>query len=218
MRELSLPAQAYLLALNVERHRLPDRQRAGYLVRAAALTDLLTRGRLTDDDGVVSPAAAAPTGDVVLDDVLAQIAEQRPAKWKTWIRRDFRGTLAAVEAQLEAAGIIRVDHTRVLGLFPSVRPTVLDTSLVEKLRARIVEAVCGPKSVHDVSSADAALASLVTAIELNSVVSGRDRRHNRDRLDALASQGGATVPALRKVFRDLRAVRASAASSGGSGG
>ncbi|MFD8495484.1 GPP34 family phosphoprotein [Amycolatopsis sp. NPDC059657] len=217
MRELSLPAQAYLLALNVERHRLPDRQRAGYLIRAAALTDLLTRGRVTDDNGMVAPVAAGATGDVVLDDVLAHIAEHRPAKWKTWIRRDFRGTLAAVEAQLEAAGVIRVDHARVLGLFPSVRPVVLDARLVEKLRARIIEAVRGPKPVHEVTSADAALASLVAAIELKSVISGRDRRENRARLDALASQGGATVPALRKVFRDLRAVRASAASSGGGG-
>lgn len=217
MRELSLPARAFLLALNVERHRLPDRQRAGYLIRAAALTDLLTRGRLIDDNGLVMPGSAGATGDVVLDDVLAQIVSQRPAKWKAWIRRDFRGTLAAVEAQLEAAGIIRVDRTRVLGLFPSTRPAVLDTPLVEILHARITEAVCGPKPVREVTAADAALASLLAAIELTSAITRRERKENQNRLTELASHGGATVPALRKVFRDLRTMRASAVNAGAGG-
>ncbi|WP_272945129.1 hypothetical protein [Nocardia nova] len=33
----SLPADAYLLAYRTDRHRVPGRQRTGYLVRATAL-------------------------------------------------------------------------------------------------------------------------------------------------------------------------------------
>jgi hypothetical protein len=104
MRELSLPAQAYLLACDVEKNRLRDRQRAGYLIRGAALTDLLLRGHLVDNDGVAVAVSGGTAGDEVLAELLGEIARSRPRRWKIWVRMDFRGTLRAVETQLEAAG------------------------------------------------------------------------------------------------------------------
>ncbi|MEU6559807.1 hypothetical protein [Nocardia nova] len=56
----SLPAEAWLPAYRTDRHRVPDRQRTGYLVRATALADLVPRNHIADRDGTV--VAIAPAG------------------------------------------------------------------------------------------------------------------------------------------------------------
>ncbi|OXM44307.1 GOLPH3/VPS74 family protein [Amycolatopsis alba] len=212
MTELSLPAKAYLLACDVGKNKLRDRQRAGLMIRGAALTDLVLRGRVADDDGKVAVPDAGPTGDLVLDEMLAEIAGESPRKWKWWVRKDARGTLEALESQLETAGVIDMKTGRVLGLFPSRNPIVRDPAVVERLRASVDQALRGPSPVSDT---DAALTALAAAVELRGVVSGKDRRRYKDRIEELGERGGDAVPALRKLFRELRAVRASAVSSSG---
>jgi len=212
MTELSLPTKAYLLACDVGKNKLRDRQRAGLMIRGAALTDLVLRGRVADDDGKVAVSGAGPTGDLVLDEMLAEIAGESPRKWKWWVRKDARGTLEALESQLDTAGVIDMKTGRVLGLFPSRNPIVRDTATVERLRASVDQALRGPSPVSD---EDAALTALVAAVELRGVVSGKDRRQYKDRIEELGERGGDAVPALRKLFRELRAVRASAVSSSG---
>jgi hypothetical protein len=214
MTELSLPAKAYLLACDVTHGRLRDRRRASLLVRGAALTDLVLRGRAVDADGRVAVSGAGPTGDLVLDELLAEVTGERPHKWKWWVRKNARGTLESLESQLDAAGVIELRTGRILGLFPSRRPIVREPAVVERLRAMVDQALRGSGPVSDV---DAALTALVAAVELRGVVSGGDRRRYKERIEELTDRGGDAVPALRKLFRELRAVRASAAgSSGGS--
>jgi hypothetical protein len=214
MRELSLPAKVYLLACDLGKNRLRDRKRTGYLVRAAALTELLLRGRLTDDGGVVRAAPGPAVPDLVLDDLLTRVLEGRARKWRSWVRADSGATLSEVERQLDAAGVISLWETEILGLFPSRRPAVLATDEVKRLHALVDDVLRGDRAVAQIPAADAALTSLVAAVELKGVVSGRDRRHYRARLDELEERGGAAVPALRRVFRALRAARASGASAG----
>jgi hypothetical protein len=217
MRELSLPAQAYLLACDVEKNRLRDRQRAGYLIRGAALTDLLLRGHLVDNDGVAVAVSGGPAGDDVLDELLDEISRTRPRRWKSWVRRDFRRALRAVETQLEAARVIRVRTTKILGLFRVYRPTVLDVGGAARLRAVVDNALGGGLDVSQIDPTDAALTALAAAVELRGVVSGRDRRRYRRRIEELQERGGAAIPAVRKVFSELRAARNAAASSDGGG-
>ncbi|WP_409491623.1 GOLPH3/VPS74 family protein [Amycolatopsis sp. cmx-11-12] len=215
MTELSLPAKAYLLACDVGKGKLRDRHRASLLISGAAMTDLALRGRVADADGRVAVSGAGPTGDLLLDELLAEIAGERPRKWKWWVRKDARGTLEAVESQLDAAGVIEMKTGRTLGLFPSRRPIVRDPAVVDRLRALVDQALRGPSPSSDVDASDAALTALVAAVELRDVIPGRDRRQYKDRIEELTDRGGDAVPALRKLFRELRAVRASAASSSG---
>ena len=215
MTELSLPAKAYLLACDVAKGKLRDRRRAGLLISGAALTDLVLRGRVADADGRVAPTGTGPTGDLVLDELLAEIAGETLRKWKWWVRKDARGTLEAVETQLDTAGVIELKTGRTLGLFPSRRPVVRDPAVVERLRALVDQALRGASPVSDVDAGDAALTSLVAAVELRDVVPGRDRRRYKERIEELSERGGDAVPALRKLFKELRAVRASAAASSG---
>ncbi|MEU3627334.1 GPP34 family phosphoprotein [Amycolatopsis coloradensis] len=215
MTELSLPAKAYLLACDVGKGKLRDRHRAGLLVSGAAMTDLALRGRVADEDGRVAVSGAGPTGDLVLDELLTEIAGERPRKWKWWVRKDARGTLEAVESQLDAAGVIEMKTGRTLGLFPSRHPIVRDPAVVDRLRALVDQALRGPAPSSDVDARDAALTALVAAVELRDVIPGRDKRRYKDRIEELTERGGDAVPALRKLFRELRAIRASAASSSG---
>jgi hypothetical protein len=215
MRELSLPAKVYLLACDVDRCRLRDRQRAGYLVCGAALTDLLLRGRLADEGGVVRDVPGSATNDTVLDDLRSRVLEGRPRKWKAWVRADAASTLREVERQLDAAGVISLREGRVLGVFPSRRPTVNSMFELQRLHVLIDDTLRGDGVVSRIDPADAALTALVTAVELKGVVSDRDRRLYRMRIDELEDRGGMAVPALRKVFQGLRAVRASAAAASG---
>ncbi|MBB5856522.1 GPP34 family phosphoprotein [Amycolatopsis umgeniensis] len=212
MTELSLPAKAYLLACDVGKNKLRDRRRAGLLIRGAALTDLVLRGRVADADGRVAVSGAGPTGDLVLDELLTEVAGESPRKWKWWVRKDARGTLEALESQLDTGGVIELETGRTLGLFPSRRPIVRDPAVVDRLRAQVDQALRGPSPVSDV---DAALTSLVAAVELRDVIPGKVRRQYKNRIEELGERGGDAVPALRKLFRELRAVRASAASSSG---
>jgi hypothetical protein len=217
MTELSLPARAYLLACDTARNRLPDRERVALLVRAAALTDLVLRGQVADDGGRPAVTGAGGTGHLVLDDLLAELTAEPHRKWRAWVRRGARGTLHSLEAQLDAAGVIALRTSRVLGLFPRRRPEVREPASAAALRDEVRAAVRGDAPV----SADvAALTSLAAAVELGEVLPRAERRRHRDRLARLEEQAGAAVPALRKVIRELRAARTAAisAASGGGGG
>ncbi len=218
MNELSLPAQAYLLACDVDRERLPDRERVALLVRGAALTDLVLRGLIADADGRPVVRGSGGTGHLVLDDLLAAVAEDPHRRWRSWIRRDARATLRSVEDQLEAAGTLSMRTTRVLGLFPSRRPVVRDLAAVTRLKALVSNAF--ESSVSEVDPGTAALASLAAAAELNTVISSRERRRHRARIAELGERAGVAVPALRKVIGELRAARTASisAASGGGGG
>ncbi|MET8999118.1 GPP34 family phosphoprotein [Amycolatopsis sp. NPDC004169] len=216
MGELSLPARAYLLACDTARDRLPDRERVALLVRAAALTDLVLRGRITDDGGRPVASGAGGTGHLVLDDLLAELAADPHRKWRAWVRRGARETLRSLEEQLDAAGVISLRTSRVLGLFPRRRPEVREPAAAAALRDEVRAAL---RSDAPVSADVAALTALTAAVERAAVLSRGERRRHRDRLAGLEEQAGAAVPALRKVIRELRAARTAriAAASGGGG-
>ncbi|WP_328617668.1 GPP34 family phosphoprotein [Amycolatopsis sp. NBC_00355] len=221
MSALSLPAQAYLLACDTGRDRLPDRQRVALLVRAAALTDLVQRGLVVDGDGRPVVTGAAGTGHLVLDDLLGDLAADPHRKWRAWVRRDARATLQSLETQLDAAGTITLKTSHVLGLFPRRRPVVRDHAEAARLHEVVADALRSVEPASRVDPGAAALTSLAAAVELGTVLSRRDRRHHKARLAELEDVAGAAVPALRKVIRELKAARAaaiSAANSGGSGG
>ncbi|WP_370965845.1 GPP34 family phosphoprotein [Amycolatopsis sp. cg9] len=215
---LSLPARAYLLACDTRRDRLPDRERVALLVRAAALTDLVLRGLVADDDGRPVVTGAGGTGHLVLDDLLVELSADPHRKWRARVRRGARGTLESLEAQLGAAGVITLRTSRVLGLFPRRRPVVRDRAAAAALHDEVASAL---RSTDRVPPGIAALTALAAAVELGAVLPRADRRRHKERIAQLEDQAGAAVPALRKVIREVNAARTaaiSAASGGGGGG
>ncbi|GAA1943206.1 GOLPH3/VPS74 family protein [Amycolatopsis minnesotensis] len=218
--ELSLPGKAYLLALNPKSGRLRDRERSAYAVRAAALTDLVLRGRLGDDGGTPVVRPAGSTGDDVLDEVLGQLVEDRPGSWKGAVRKGSRGTVRTVEAQLEAAGVVEPRRAHVLGVFPVRGERLRDTGAQHRLRSVVDGVLRGGGEVAAIPPSDAALTALAVTARVKGIATAGERRRYSDRLDALGASAGAPAPALRSVLRALDGVRAGIASSanGGSGG
>lgn len=208
----TLPAKLYLLAWDPDRQRLSHRDDLGYLLRGAILADLSLRGCVRDEDGDVRASGTRRTGDRVLDDMLREINEDRPRGWGAWVRRRAGATLIAVEDQLAAAGVVKVDERRVLGLFRRRRATVTEPAA---LRAAVRDAALGNRPVSSVADADAALVALAATGDLRTVLSRRERKDNAERITACTERCGKAAPALRRVLTSVKAARASAAAAGG---
>ena len=202
---LSLPARLYLLAWDTTKLKVTDAAHLPHIVRAGALTELAQRGLLADVDGIVTPTDPdAQTGDPVLDGLLELVEESRPHRWKTWVGLRARVTLDAVRAQLAADGYLRAEKTRVLGVFPSVDYEIDRVAVVDALRAEAREVLEGPVPVEQVPERDAALVALAAGAELRTLLSGKEQRQYKQRIEDLVERSGATTPAMKKAVQEVR--------------
>jgi hypothetical protein len=225
----SLPAQLYLLTYDPERRRMAGRIASGYLglaLRAAALDDLRRQGRITEDERgrvVLGPERSQPVGGVTtLDDpvlarVLGQVeASRKPRSWAHWVGQDTRRTTRLVRDQLEAGRWLRVERDRLLGIFPRTVVTPRDPRLVRALRDDTRRALRGSASLDQAEPGPRRLAALAALGEIRVLVSRREAREHRVRIDRLRDGLGPLGPALRSAVRAQKA--ADAASSAVAGG
>ncbi|MFV2179140.1 GPP34 family phosphoprotein [Actinomadura sp. LOL_016] len=206
----SLPARMFLLAYDLRKKKMTKRGRhLGYLLRAAALTELYLDGRLGDDEKA-RPRPGTPGADPY--GLVAQIAAaNRPRSWQHWVRKDAKAIVGPVRDELVAEGLVRVRERRVLGLFTVEDVTVKDPRVVKTLWGGASSALRGRPVAH-VNSYDAAAIALAAACELSSVLPGADRRRHKRRIEELTARSGPAPRAVRKV---LQAERAAANSDGG---
>ncbi|WP_224058223.1 GOLPH3/VPS74 family protein [Streptomyces kanamyceticus] len=209
----SLPARLFLLAWNTHRGKITGAPDLHLAVRAGALAELAQRGLLFERDRIVTPVVGARIGDTALD-ALAELVEQsRPRTWRGWMTHRSRGTLSAVRDQLIAHGYLRAERGRVLGLFPARRYVLERVGHVEVLQAEALAVLHGKQPVAEVSESDAALVVCAATGKLRTVVTGKDRRRYRDRLDELTERAGGASSELRTLMENLRKALASAVSS-----
>ncbi|WP_037363257.1 GPP34 family phosphoprotein [Amycolatopsis orientalis] len=206
----SLPVRAYFLACAPDGGPISRRSHAALLVRAAAITDLVLRGNLRDQHGHAEPTSAAPTGDLLLDNLLAELRAHSPASWRALLRRGKNDALQSLETQLSAAGLLEEGSSSILRR-KVFRPS--DPARVRDAHAELDHALTAPLS--DVDASTAALAAHAAASGAG--MSRSEARRHADRLKELESLAGPVVPALRKAVAGRRAARI-AAFSGGSGG
>lgn len=202
---LTMPERIYLVTCDPPLGPLDGWTRRGYLVRAAALAELQLAGLVADRGGRVVPVGApgrARNVHPVLAGVLAQVVGSRPRRWKHWVRRDARGTSRAVRDGLEAAGAIRVERRRVLGVIPRDRVTVRDHPGVKELTAGLTRAVTGSAPVDRLPADQVALAAIAVAGRLDAVCTGRQRRQHRQRIGRLIDHAGPAAVALRAVLSE----------------
>ncbi|NKY53268.1 GOLPH3/VPS74 family protein [Nocardia vermiculata] len=204
----SLPAKAYLLAYRTDRRRVRDRHLLGYLVRAAALADLLLRGHIVDVGGAARvTGAGGATGDPVLDDTLTMIRASRPRQWRHWIRKGHLEALRLVQAQLVDAGVLVPEPGRAMGVLPVHRTVVRNRTHRLSLCSAVDGALRVPGDTAAIAPADAVLTALIAAAKLHHVVSREARHHHRSRLDTLASSALPVVRALQVTVRRQRTAR-----------
>ncbi|GAA2747149.1 hypothetical protein GCM10010440_41820 [Kitasatospora cinereorecta] len=208
---------AYLLAFDTRAQSLQDRTRAGYLLRAAALADLAHRGAAAENAaGRVEVASAEPTGDGVLDALLAELAG-RPRTWKSWIRRGREDTLEAAEEQLAALGVMTMPDREPYGPVAPHRTVAMDDPREAlDLQVRIAELVRGHAPVAAASFADATLAALAAHGHLRLVLSRQDRKAHAERITALTDRLADHAPGLARAVAGLNLTMI--AGQGGMGG
>ncbi|MEU6533932.1 GPP34 family phosphoprotein [Streptomyces sp. NPDC046928] len=207
-----LACAMYLLAHDAAAEGPYDRSRTALLVRASAVVDLALRGVLHEDHGTVAVSGPTTTGSPVLDLALRDAAEGHG--WRRLVRGDRLRTLAEVEDQLVRAGILVVTEP---GTRRGARRSRLaDPSAADAVRARVFTALHGNGPVQDVPAADAALLALASAGRVRTVVSRRDRKVFRDRIDACTSRLAAPAPGLERAVRALPTTMV--AAQGGMGG
>ncbi|MFE5191521.1 GPP34 family phosphoprotein [Streptomyces sp. NPDC056628] len=207
-----LACAMYLLAHDEAAEGPYDRSRTALLVRACAVIDLAMRGVLGEDHGTVTVSGAPTAGGPVLDRVLRDAAEGHG--WRRLLRGDRRRTLTEVEDQLAGAGVLLVTEpgTR----WGARRSRLADPSAADAVRARVLAALHGNGPVRDVPAADAALLALASAGRVPTVVSRRDQKVFRDRIDACTSRLAALAPGLERAVRALPTTMV--AAQGGVGG
>jgi hypothetical protein len=203
LQAYSLPGKLYLLGIDIDKERVPDRRKLAYVVRAAALIELGLRGNVADVDGKVQVTNDEGIGDPVLNLVLGEIAMGRDRKWKHWVRYNDRDTLNSVENQLMSAGAITVHERMIL----ADRVHALDPPAIGQLRQRILTTLTGDQQIGTLDPYDVALTALAANGELRTAISSRERRAHKDRITALTRHIGTSAPALRSLVSELRSRR-----------
>ncbi|MGW1344892.1 GOLPH3/VPS74 family protein [Kribbella sp. NPDC002412] len=198
----ALAARLFLLAYDPSTGRLAGRwTRLGRILRAAALADLQLRGNLADDNGRARLTKVADPVDPVLAGVLNDIRRIGPRKWRTWIDRRHGRIVRDVRDELERARLIKVEHYRVLGLFPADRITLRHPLVRRQLLRNATDALRPARLVTRVDLRDAAVVTLAATGDLRTVLTKDQRKRHKDRLAQLAVRVGPVVPALKKALQ-----------------
>jgi hypothetical protein len=178
---------------------------------AAVLMDLALQDRIDTDLTRLMVTDDTPTGDDLLDTVLAEIKSstesQYIAQWLERLSRDWESLRESALDRLVDRGILRKDQKRFLWVFGSRRYPVIDNKQQREAKLRIMAILLGdevpdPRDIALVCAADGC------AI-LESIMSSRELRSVKTRIDqviALDLIGQAMAQEIRK----LRALKISA--------
>jgi hypothetical protein len=183
---VSLAEDLFLLACDeaTGRARIPTT----YLelgLGGALLLDLVLRDRLALVDEHVAVVASARTGDSLLDAALgAVVAGAQRHEPEYWVRHLAKGTRAAVQRRLVAAGVLLADDHKVLGLVAVHHTHQVDDRMEHELVRGLRDVVILDRPA---SRDTAALVSLALAVGLEQHLFPRaDRRAVRQRMREIA--------------------------------
>ena len=177
----------------------------------AALLDLAADGRV-DVAGQGEAVKAGrlvvrddrPTGDPVLDEVLRRIAAGRPRKPETVLPELAKGIRAELLERLTARGILRAEHGKILGIFPTRSWPAVDASHETAVRTGLGEVLVVGRAP---TAREGALIAVLQAIDAVPVVLGDvgvPKRELRRRAKEVAEGGFADV-AVRKAVEAVAA-------------
>ena len=144
---LTMPEELLLLMLDDETGRLTDRAApAGdYALVGAILAELALEERIDTDPPRLRVRNPAPTGDAVLDGVLARIqAEPTPQDSRWWVEnlaQDVEDYRTAYFERLVQKGILKAEEGRFLWLFSERRYPVISDKEEREVKARLMSVI-----------------------------------------------------------------------------
>jgi hypothetical protein len=161
----------------------------------------------------------SPPGDAVLDAALAIVLAHPGKKPPAVIRPLGKHLGQALHERLTAAGVLRAQQARVLGIFPAHRWPAQDTSHEEHLRQQLAGALTG-QTAPDCRTA--ALVALLHALNCeHKVIDPRQYGLSRRQLQARAEQiakGNWASAAVRQVIQEAIVAVTAATSAAAAGG
>jgi len=190
----------------------------------ALLLELALSERVDIEDKRVVVRDPKPTGDPLVDQALAQIADDdKTRKPGQWVTKFAKKTRRQVMDGLVAKGAVRREEDRVMLVFPRTRyPATHGVEPPEETEARqrMVAAVTGTGPVEPRT---AALCALVAATDLDKrVFRDMDRKQVKARLKEIG-QGAWAATAVKKSIEEIQSaitiaiVAASTAGATGGG-
>ena len=162
-------------------------------------------GRLLVVDGT-------PTGDPLLDAALVRLAGRKPRRAKDSLAPLKKHLRTAVLGRLAAAGLLRRQESRVLGIFPVTRWPAVDVMHKSEIRAGVRDVLTTGRNPTD---REAALVSLLSAVDKVPLVVGPTevpRRELRRRAKSIA-QGEFAGEAVRRAIAEMNAAVAGAVTA-----
>lgn len=152
---LTLPEELLLLMLDDRTGRLNEGAgpASNYAIAAALLAELALQGRVDSDPQRMFVADPTPTGDALLDDVLARMRaeplesapggepEAQPHTSRWWIEvlgRDADSYRDQLFSRLVQRGILREEQGRFLWIFPERRYPVVSDKEEREVKARLM--------------------------------------------------------------------------------
>lgn len=225
---LTLPERLLLISIDDQGKPHDPKSSLGPALAGAALTELLLAGQLRNDDDRVVATTAGPTGEALLDEVVAEIrGEKRPRTLKWWVQRlasRHRGRKPVRDRlidQLTERGLLAGGERRVLGLIPVATHRVADPAAAERARAAISEVLLGHQEPDERAAALIALVQVSGLVD--ACVPAAERSEARRRAGQIAA-GNQVGEAVKHVQQEVMAavtaavVASSAAASGAPSG
>ncbi|PHK96247.1 hypothetical protein CR162_02590 [Pseudoroseomonas rhizosphaerae] len=141
---LTMPEEILLLMLDDESGRLTDRAAPSgdHALAGAILAELVLEERIGVEPGRITVRDPAPTGDAVLDEVLARISAepetQGGRRWIETLAREADRYRDHYFNRLVERGILRAEEGRFLWIFPERRYPVVSDKEEREVKARLM--------------------------------------------------------------------------------
>ena len=178
------------------------------VLAGAVLMDLAYRDKLEVDEEQVRVADPTPTGDLILDPYLAEVAAgESPFTARGWIEvLSARGSeiLDAALDALVAKNILKVVDKKILWVFETRRYPAVDSKEEREVKMRILDAVLSEETPEP---RDVGLICLVDAGGIfNTILSERELNYSRQRIAEIAKLdliGQALARAVTQLRTDI---------------
>ncbi|HKJ12414.1 MAG TPA: GPP34 family phosphoprotein [Ornithinimicrobium sp.] len=200
-------AELFLLLTNDEGGPASWGTQTGWALSAATIADLLLDQRVWLNEGEdprLEVIDATPTGQPVLDMVLARAVEKEGTKLSTLVQDSKMNPEPEVVAELARLGVVDVVPKRLLGLVPEKRPTV-DPGPEREIRQRLRAVLIGGQP----SASDATLLAILQGLGVaKKVLAGESEGMSTKQLQRRVEEASREVPvgeALKRAIDSLNA-------------
>lgn len=185
---LSFAEELLLLALDDEKGTIVDKTSVKYGLAGALLMDLALANKIDTDIENLMIVDASPTGDDILDDVLAQIAQSKgtrtTAYWLVQLSQSSSTIKERLLDRLMQKGILKKEEQKILWVFARRRYPVRDDKEEKEVKTRIREVILSD-SIPD--SRDVVLISLIKGCYLvDEIFSHKEIDGVKERIEQIA--------------------------------